>query len=75
MIEHGVDGCLVAPQDSAELAETLKWMLSEANLDRMSEQSRLDAQKQYSEQTVARRYMECYRSLMDEHRQSFTEKQ
>lgn len=75
MIEHGVDGCLVAPQDSAELAEALKWMLSEANLDRMSEQSRLDAQKQYSEQTVAKRYMECYRSLMDEHRQSFTEKQ
>ena len=42
MIEHGVDGCLVAPQDSTELAEALKWMLSEANLDRMSEQSRLD---------------------------------
>ena len=75
MIEHGVDGCLVAPQDSAELAEALKWMLSEANLDRMSEQSRLNAQKQYSEQTVAGRYLECYRSLMDEHRQSFTEKQ
>ena len=66
MINQEIDGCLVSPGDPTELAEALEWMLCEANLSKMANHSRLDALSKYSEETVAKKYIECYRNMLAE---------
>ena len=64
MINHLDDGLLVEPKNSADLARAIKWLVKEADIKKISAQSRANAQTQYSESSVARKYIDLYESLL-----------
>ncbi|MCH5178762.1 MAG: glycosyltransferase family 4 protein [Prevotellaceae bacterium] len=65
MISHMHDGYLARPQDAADLARGLRWLLTEADTDELARLNRTAAVSQYSESRVAERYIELYRQLID----------
>lgn len=65
MISHMHDGYLARPQDAADLARGLRWLLTEADTDELARLNRTAALSQYSESRVAERYIELYRQLID----------
>lgn len=65
MISHIHDGYLARPQDAADLARGLRWLLTEADTDELARLNRTAAVSQYSESRVAERYIELYRQLID----------
>lgn len=69
MINHQNDGYLIEPQNSADLARAIKWLVSEADINKISAQSRANAQEQYSETSVARKYIELYENLLQDKQQ------
>lgn len=65
MISHLHDGYLARPQDAADLAAGVRWLLTEADTAEVSRLNRSAALSQYSESRVAERYIELYRQLID----------
>lgn len=65
MISHGDDGYLVEPKDATSLAEGIKWLLMETDLDAVSKRSRANAVAQYSETAVAEKYIKLYEQLTE----------
>lgn len=60
MIDHKVNGYLARYKDAADLAEGIKYVLSEENHERLSTAARKKIIDCYSEKAVAERYIEIY---------------
>lgn len=60
MIDHKVNGYLVRYKDASDLAEGIKYVLSDENHERLSTAARKKIIDCYSEKAVAERYIEIY---------------
>ena len=60
MIDHLQTGYVAQFKDSSDLAHGIGWVLSEADSQRLSEESLRKVQREYSQESVARRYLEVY---------------
>jgi glycosyltransferase involved in cell wall biosynthesis len=64
LVENGVTGYLAEPQNTADLARGIIWMLEDDDRRRrLSQASRDKVEKHFSSFQVARRYAELYRTL------------
>ena len=63
MITHGVDGYLAHLRDAHDFAQGIEQLLSSANYDQMATAARQKAVKSYSEEAVARKYIEIYEQV------------
>jgi glycosyltransferase involved in cell wall biosynthesis len=67
IVENGVTGYLAEPQDTADLARGIVWVLEDDDRQqRLSQASRDKAEKHFSSVHVAHRYVELYRALLKE---------
>lgn len=62
MIDHKINGYLARYKDSADLADGIRYVLSEENHERLAEASRKKIVECYSEEVVAARYIEIYKA-------------
>ena len=64
MINHKTDGYLARPQDAADLAEGLRWVLSEADGATLRQLNRAAAVTTYGESRIAARYLTLYQQML-----------
>ena len=64
MIDHRRNGYVAKFRDSADLAEGIRWVLDEADHDELSRQAVEKVHQNYSEASVARRYIEIYQKAL-----------
>ena len=64
MIEHRNTGYLANFKDSADLAEGIRWVLEDADRTKLSEACLRKVAHNYSQQSVAMRYIEVYNELI-----------
>ena len=64
MIEHRRTGYLANFKDAADLAEGMRWTLQDADRDAMREEAVRKVAHNYSQQSVAMRYIEVYNELI-----------
>lgn len=64
MIEHRNTGYLANFKDSADLAEGIRWVLEDADRNKLSEACLRKVAHNYSQQSVAMRYIEVYNELI-----------
>lgn len=60
MIDHLKNGYVASPRDSDDLAEGLRWVISEADHGELSDAATHKVALNYSQQSVATRYIEVY---------------
>jgi len=63
MIDHGTNGYVAAPKDTADLARGIRWVLSEADHSKLSRAAVTKVKTTYSQQSVATKYTEVYGSI------------
>jgi glycosyltransferase involved in cell wall biosynthesis len=67
IVENGVTGYLAEPQDTADLARGIAWMLEDDDRQRrLSQASRDKVEKHFSSVQVAHRYADLYGALLKE---------
>ena len=64
MIEHRRTGYLANFKDAADLAEGMRWTLQDADRDALREEAVKKVARNYSQQSVAMRYIEVYNELI-----------
>jgi len=65
LVEHDVTGYLARPQDDADLAAGLEYILSDsARRDRMGMQARLKIEREFDTRLTAKRYHDLYEQLL-----------
>ena len=64
MIEHRRTGYLANFKDAADLAEGMRWTLQDADRDALREEAAKKVARNYSQQSVAMRYIEVYNELI-----------
>ena len=64
MIDHRRTGYLANMKDAADLAEGMRWTLSDANRDELRDNALKKVSHCYSQQSVAMRYIEVYNELI-----------
>ena len=64
MIDHRRNGYVAKFRDSDDLAEGIRWVLDEADHDELSRQAIEKVHQNYSEASVARRYIEIYQKVL-----------
>lgn len=64
MIEYPNTGFLAKYKSATSLAEGMKWILFEANYEKLSKNARQKVLDNYSEQVVIKQYLEVYRSVV-----------
>lgn len=64
MIDHRRNGYVAKFRDSDDLAEGIRWVLNEADHDELSRQAIEEVHQNYSEASVARRYIEIYQKVL-----------
>lgn len=64
MIDHRRNGYVAKFRDSDDLAEGIRWVLDEADHDELSRQAVEKVHQNYSEASVARRYIEIYQKVL-----------
>lgn len=60
MIDHKANGYVAEYRNAADLAEGIRYVLSEENAARLGHAAREKAENRYSERSVAEKYMEIY---------------
>lgn len=69
MINHKEDGYLAEPHNAQALADGIAWVLNTADREQISAQSRANAVAQYSETSVAKKYIKLYEQLLENTKQ------
>lgn len=60
MIDHKANGYVAQAQDAADLARGMYYLLAEANINTLRQQCLQKVNRQWSQQSVAKRYAEAY---------------
>jgi glycosyltransferase involved in cell wall biosynthesis len=69
MVEHGLSGCLAAPENATELAAGIAALLRDADLRlRMGQAGREKVEREFSSSVVARRHIALYEEILEKHR-------
>jgi glycosyltransferase involved in cell wall biosynthesis len=63
MIDHQQNGYVANYRDAADLAKGIHYVLDEANRQTLSSNCLQKVARNYSQQSVAKRYIELYESL------------
>ena len=63
MIDHKINGYLATYKSADDLAAGIRWVLSEADYNTLSEKAVEKVQSHYAEQIVAAQYVELYKSV------------
>lgn len=64
MIEHKKTGFLAKYKSAESLAEGIKWVLNEADIDNLSKKCREKVLQNYSQEVVANQYIEVYKQAI-----------
>lgn len=64
MIDHRKNGYVAAYKDAADLAEGMRWVLSEADYGELSRNAVRKVMSSYSQQSVAMKYIEIYNQAL-----------
>ncbi len=64
MIEHKQNGYLAKPFDTNDLAYGIEWVLEHSDINLLRERARDKFLKEFSEDIVAERYINLYKSLV-----------
>jgi glycosyltransferase involved in cell wall biosynthesis len=68
MIEHGLNGCLAAPEDTTDLATGIASLLRDADLRRrMGQTSKEKVEWEFSSPVIARRHIALYEEILEKH--------
>jgi len=60
MIDHRVNGYVARERDTNDLAQGMDWVLNEANYAELSREALQKVHRNYSQQSVAKQYIEVY---------------
>jgi glycosyltransferase involved in cell wall biosynthesis len=63
IIDHKINGYLAKYQDAKDLADGIDWILFEADYERLSQNARRKAIDCYSEEIVAKQYIDLYNAV------------
>lgn len=64
MIDHQKNGYVAEYRNAQDLARGIHWILNEADYNELSNNSRMKVENDYSEEIVAREYINLYRKLL-----------
>ena len=65
MINHKENGYLAEPKDAEDIKRGLEWLFGESDYQQVCQNARSFATREYSEQSVAMRYIEIYNDLLN----------
>jgi glycosyltransferase involved in cell wall biosynthesis len=63
-IDHCQNGYVANYKDAADLAKGIRWALDEADREEVKKACLMKVARNYSQQSVAKRYMDLYESLV-----------
>lgn len=67
MVNHKYNGYLAEYKSSVDLADGIAWIYKEANRSELNLHARKTVEEHFSEQIIAQRHIELYKSLLNKH--------